>query len=882
MKPSPLSLFLRRAGMLAALATLGSSTALSATWYWDTDPATSGAQQASGTWKNGDSTWWNTAATVPWDNAASPGNIAHFGTSGGAGINIADEASRTITIDGTVNAAGLIFNTSSSGFGYILKDGNIVLADGSTIDVLGLNTNNNVERRHQILSSISGANINITRSSNTGPNLAMLQLRGSNTWSGTLSLSSSSSGLFVEAYNGTALNTLSSVSISANSLLVLASTDTFSTNFSITGTGPDNRGAIRFDASGTVSGAVTLTGDSAIGAVASGITGTVSGNIGESGGARVLSVNIGNNGGTITLSGTNTHTGGTILNAGTLNINSATALGTGNFTITGGTINNNSGAAITLANNNTQTWNGNFAFTGTNSLNLGTGAVSLGTTAGTARTVTVNGGTLNVGGVISNGTTATGLTKTGTGVLTFSGTAANAYTGPTTVSNGALNLAKTAGVNSVAGDLLIGGGRLQFTTNNQIADTSAVTVTAGRFNASDSTNLNTGLSGLNETIGSLAVSGSGTFNLNGSSNFVVNGAASFTGGTGTLFFMGSGGIFSAQSLTVADMSRTSSGDLAVSANTNVFVVYGNAGTQSAVRVGTGGLTLSGLTSLNHILLRGGNNGSKITLSGDVTTTGTFASAILRDSVGGTTGNTLVELSGTQTTPVSRTFNVGGGGADLTVGADVSLTNGVSSAASLIKTGAGTLTLNGTNTYTGTTTVNGGKLQLGGGINSSTQIAVNNATLELLASNVIGNTASLSLNNGTLITGAPTETLGTLAVAGTSQIDLVTAGNAVFFASSASLAPQWTGTLAILNWAAQAFGGTGNNQLFVGTNASGLDAATQVSKISFVNPTIDGVVHSGTYSAMILPTGEIVAIPETSSALLALLGSSFVLGRRRRK
>lgn len=883
MKPSPFSLFLCRAGMLAALAILGSSTAMSATWYWDTDPVTTGAQQTSGTWTNGAATWWDTTATVPWNNDASPGNIAHFGTSGGAGISAADELSRTVTVSGTVNAAGLIFNTSTSGYGYILREGNIVLADASTIDVLGLNSSNNTERRHQIFSSIAGANINITRSSNTGPNLAMLQLRGSNTWSGTLSLSSSSSGLFVEAYNGSALNSLSSVSIGTNSLMVLASTDAFTTNFSVTGTGPDNRGSIRFDASGSISGTVTLTGDSAIGAIASGTTGTISGSIGESGGARVLSVNVGNNGGAITLSGANTHTGGTILNAGTLNINNAAALGTGTFTITAGTINNNSNASIVLSTNNTQVWNGNFAFSGTNSLNLGTGAVSLGTTAGTTRNVAVNGNTLNVGGVISNGTTVNSLTKTGGGVLTFSGTAANAYTGLTTVTNGALNLAKTAAVNSIVGDLLISGGRLQFTNNNQIADTSAVSVTSGRFNASDSTNLNTGLSSLSETIGSLAVSGSGTVNLNGGSNFVVNGAASFTGGTGALFFMGSGGIFSAQSLTVADMSRTTSSDVSVASNTNAFVTYGNSTVQSAVRVGTGGLTLSGVTSLNHVLLRGGNNGSKVSLDGNVTTTGTFASAILRDTVGGPGGNTIIELAGTQTGAVSRTFNIGGGGADLTVGANVGLVNGLPSAtASLIKTGAGTLTLNGTNTYTGSTTVNGGKLQLGGGINSSTQIAVNGGTLELLASNVIANNAALSLNNGTLITGAPTETLGTLAVAGTSQIDLVAAGNAVFFASSASLSPQWTGTLAVLNWAAQAFGGTGNNQLFVGTDATGLDATAQVSKISFVNPTIDGVVQTGTYGAMILSTGEIVAIPETSSALLALLGSSLIIGRRRRK
>src|SRR5437667_3633253 len=87
--------------------------------------------------------------------------------------------------------------------------------------------------------------------------------------------------------------------------------------------------------------------------------------------------------GIITLAGANTYSGGTTLASGTtLRINNATALGTGTFTINGGTIDNTTGASITL-NNNAQAWNGDFTFTGTQSLNMGTGVISLGTTAGT-------------------------------------------------------------------------------------------------------------------------------------------------------------------------------------------------------------------------------------------------------------------------------------------------------------------------------------------------------------------------------------------------------------------------------------------------------------------------------------------------------------------
>jgi autotransporter-associated beta strand protein/T5SS/PEP-CTERM-associated repeat protein len=152
--------------------------------------------------------------------------------------------------------------------------------------------------------------------------------------------------------------------------------------------------------------------------------------------------------GTFTLTGANTYTGGTTLSAGVLNINnggtSATnsAIGTGPLTLAGGTIDNTSGSAVALAPNNAQAWNADFAFGGTNALNLGTGAVVLGG-AGTARTVTTNGtAPLTVGGTIGG---SLGLTKAGTGTLVLGG--ANTYAGPTTVTGtGTLTLTGSGSV----------------------------------------------------------------------------------------------------------------------------------------------------------------------------------------------------------------------------------------------------------------------------------------------------------------------------------------------------------------------------------------------------------------------------------------------------
>ncbi len=156
--------------------------------------------------------------------------------------------------------------------------------------------------------------------------------------------------------------------------------------------------------------------------------------------------------GILTLSGANTFTGGFQINAGTLNINNAQALGTaaGTFTIAGGTIDNTSGADITTIDY-PMAWNGDFTFLGTKNLNLGAGAVTM--SAG--RQVTVNGGTLTVGGVIGGG--AVGLTKSGAGTLHLSGT--NTYTGTTTVSAGTLALSGA--------------------TNNNIASSPTINIASG-------------------------------------------------------------------------------------------------------------------------------------------------------------------------------------------------------------------------------------------------------------------------------------------------------------------------------------------------------------------------------------------------------------------
>lgn len=123
-----------------------------------------------------------------------------------------------------------------------------------------------------------------------------------------------------------------------------------------------------------------------------------------------------------------------------------------------------------------------------------------------------------------------------------------------------------------------------------------------------------------------------------------------------------------------------------------------------------------VTSLGALTLNGGilapNGGwagtwnTTYQLVGDVTVGGTSTSAIT-STTADATNRVRLSPSG------SRTFNVaeatGDAGADLTI--DTTVVDGKNGASSLVKTGAGTLTLSGDTSYTGTTTVNGGTLTM---------------------------------------------------------------------------------------------------------------------------------------------------------------------------
>ena len=503
--------------------------------------------------------------------------------------------------------------------------------------------------------------------------------------------------------------------------------------------------------------------------------------------------------GNLTLSSANTYSGGTTLNSGTLVLNNSTAIGTGALSINGGTLNNTSGTSITLSSNNTQNWNANIAFTGTNDLNLGTGAVALGNSA--SRTVTVNSGNLTVGGVISG--TSSSLTKAGAGTLRLTGS--NSYSGGTTISAGILEIAGSGTLNG-AGNIVNNGTLL--------------------WNSSDWTTF----SGI--------ISGSGGITLNGTGRIQLSSSNSFTGGVvinaGTLRFGG-------------DNVISASNNVTINGGTLEADTIGRPFTISLLTLASGNVSQNTLTATNGYILQNGSvsailagtgaltkNGSgTVTLSGNNTISGatTVSDGTLVLSGNGTLGTSTISLTGGTLDlggkSLTNTFSslTGGTLANGTLtnnGGNYALQNGTVSAVlagtnGLTKTGSGTTTLTGSNSYSGATTIAGGTLLLSGtGTLGTSAISISSGTLDLggkSLTNTLGSLTGGALSNGTLTNNAGNYDLQNGSVsavlAGTNGVNKTTSGTVTLTGAN-----TYTGTTTVSSGtlqaaAANALGGTTN-------------------------------------------------------------------------
>lgn len=326
--------------------------------------------------------------------------------------------------------------------------------------------------------------------------------------------------------------------------------------------------------------------------------------------------------GAVTLSGTNSYVGTTVLNSTQLNINSTTALGSSTFFLgSGSIIDNTSGAAITLANNNAISVRAasGFTFVGSNNLNLGTGNLELfSNSANNTYTFAVNGSTLTFGGNVTSGGTGLnnlGITKSGNGTLVLAGNIS--LPNETTTKMLTIN----AGTVTLSGNNSASAGGVTMNTNT--------TLNINNANALGS--------------GTLDITGGILNNTSGSSVTVAGNNAQVWRGSGLTFTgsnalnLGTGAV--SLGVTVSPVTRTIS--VGGSGATGVLTVGGVISDGGAF---AGGITKAGAGTL--------------ILSGNNTYTGSTA------VVGGTllVNNTLGSGTGAGTVSVNSNATLGGTGA----------------------------------------------------------------------------------------------------------------------------------------------------------------------------------------------------------------------------
>ncbi len=484
---------------------------------------------------------------------------------------------------------------------------------------------------------------------------------------------------------------------------------------------------------------------------------------------------------TLTLQGTNTYSGGTTITSGSLTVaGSVSSLGTGAVSVgTGALLNLTRTTSYSFSNTlsgdgnlsrsgaGTMTFDSNAsAFSGTMTLN-GTVIVGSGTSGGLGSgPVAFNSGSVNFNrtdsySIANNIAGSSSITKSQSGTLTLTGS--NSYAGNTTISAGVLQLGNGGTTGSIVGTGTItgsAGGFLAINRSDTVTLTNSFTGGVGLIQSGAGT---TTISGSVMTSNGAIFINSGTLRLTSSWNgaaaitnnasFVVDKAGTLLdntiGGSGNLIKEGAGLLILRGANFYTGKTIINSGTLQVGAGTfgqlggtdevinNAALVFNRSDAMTVNNAISGGGSVtkigSGTTSLTA---ENTYTGTTTISAGTLALSGSAAIADTGAVILANASGAILLLESSET--IGSLAGGGASGGNVVLGANT-LTFGNASnttfagaisgvGGSLVKQGAGTVTLTGSNSYTGSTTISEGALIFNGSTPGNLEVAAG-ATLQ---------------------------------------------------------------------------------------------------------------------------------------------------------
>ena len=696
---------------------------------------------------------------------------------------------------------------------------------------------------------------------------------------------------------GTFNQTISALSGSGSVNLgsaVMTDTGATSTSFagSISGSGglvKQGSGTLTLTGSNSFSAATTISAG-AVQLGSGGATGSLSGNIVDNSallidqtGTVTIAGTISGTGtltqdgsGVTVLSGPNSFSGGDTVTSGILRLGATNAAGSGPLAVASGatfdlagfaqTTGDLSGAGsitlgagtLTAGTANSTLFSGAISGTG-GLLKQGTGTLSLTGADGATGLTTINAGVLQLGNggstgslsgnvtdnatlaINETGTVTLGGTISGIGALLQSGsgttalTAADSYSGGTTIQAGTLQVGNGGGIAGAVTDnaVLAINDTATVTLGGTISGTGML-LQAGsgttKLTAADSygggTTIQAGTLQLGNggATGSIAgaVTDNATLAINETGTLTLSGTIS---GTGGLLQSGSG----TTALTAAD---SYSGGTTIQAGTlqvgNGGAIAGNVTDNAVLAINsTATVILSGTISGTGALLQSGSGTTELTAADSYSGGTTIQAGTLQLGNGGATGGITGNVTDNATLAVNETGNL-------------TLSGTISGSGTLIKAGSGTVTLSGPNTFTGGVTLSAGTLLLNatGAAGTGAVSIASGSTLSLGTINqtisVLSGAGSVNLGTATLTEGSSAATTLSGAITGAGTLVKQGSGTLTLSGSSNFSGGTTLESGGTLNLAASSAAGSGAISFGTGFGTLAIQSAAFTNGSTFGN------------------------------------------------